>query len=125
MEPSRFDDLTKALATATSRRQALKTFAATTIGGILGLAGIENVFAKGKPCTPNGKRCNAKTKCCSGFCDPTTRTCATSPTLGCTAGSLCETACPDTSTPFCACGTTMAGAPVCYLQQNGCPGQVC
>ena len=44
MKPSRFDDLTKALATATSRRQALKAIAATTLGGILGLSGIETVF---------------------------------------------------------------------------------
>lgn len=36
MDSSRFDDLTKALATATSRRQALKTLAATTLGGIRG-----------------------------------------------------------------------------------------
>ncbi len=37
MDPSRFDELTKALATATSRRQTLKTIAAATLGGILGL----------------------------------------------------------------------------------------
>src|SRR5205085_373859 len=101
MEPSRFDDLTKALATATSRRQALKTIAATTLGSILGLSGIGTVFAKPKPCTPNGKHCNSKTNCCSGFCDPTTSKCATPPTLGCTAGSQCESVCPDTSNPFC------------------------
>jgi hypothetical protein len=37
MEHSKFDELTKALATATSRRQALKTIAAATIGSILAL----------------------------------------------------------------------------------------
>ena len=77
MEPTRFDDLTKALAAATSRRQALKTIAATTLGGILGLSGIGNVFAK--PCATNGKHCNSKTVCCSGYCDPTTRKCACKP----------------------------------------------
>jgi acyl-CoA synthetase (AMP-forming)/AMP-acid ligase II len=40
MESSRFDELTKALATSTSRRQALKTIAATTLGSILGLSGL-------------------------------------------------------------------------------------
>jgi hypothetical protein len=39
MEPSKFDELTKALATSTSRRQALKTIAATTIGSLPDLAG--------------------------------------------------------------------------------------
>ena len=40
MDPIRFDDLTRALATATSRRQALKTITATALGGLLGLGGI-------------------------------------------------------------------------------------
>src|SRR5207253_159284 len=54
MEPSKFDELTKALATATSRRQALKTIAATTLGSILGLAGIGTAFAK---CHNAGHNC--------------------------------------------------------------------
>src|SRR5258706_11950779 len=37
MGPSKFDELTKLLATSTSRRQALKAITATTIGGVLGL----------------------------------------------------------------------------------------
>jgi hypothetical protein len=48
MEPYRFDELTKALATSTSRRQALKTIAATTLAGLLGLSGIDTAFAKPK-----------------------------------------------------------------------------
>ena len=56
MEPSKFDELTKALATATSRRQALRR-----IGGILGgtaLAGLFPglVFASNSTCA---KFCNA------------------------------------------------------------------
>ena len=47
MEPNTFDELTKALATATSRRQALKTIAAATIGGVLGLGGIGTVNISG------------------------------------------------------------------------------
>ena len=50
MEPSRFDELTKALATTTSRRQALKTIAAATIGSLLGLGGGDLAFAKNKTC---------------------------------------------------------------------------
>ncbi len=64
MEPSQFDELTKALATATSRRHALKTIAAT-IGGLLGLSSIGTAFAN---CKPNGIGCNTNTQCCSGGC---------------------------------------------------------
>jgi len=56
MEPTKFDELTKALATSTSRRQALKTIAATTLGGILGLGGIGTALASNSACA---KFCNA------------------------------------------------------------------
>ena len=69
MEPSRFDELTKALATSTSRRQALKTIAATTLGGILGLVGIGTAFAK--HCRPLGKKCRQPEECCSNTCNGT------------------------------------------------------
>jgi len=58
MESSRFDELTKSLATATSRRQALKTLAVTTFGGILALSGLGNAFAK--TCPPGKKLCAGK-----------------------------------------------------------------
>ncbi len=64
MEPSCFDDLTKALATATSRRQALKAIAAT-VGGLLGLGGVGTALAN---CKPNGIGCNIGSQCCSGAC---------------------------------------------------------
>jgi hypothetical protein len=93
MEPSRFDELTKALATATSRRQALKTIAATTIGSILGLSGIGTVFAKPPKCHRNGLGCDTNSQCCSGYCDPTTSKCAPPPCEGlqqpCTSASQC------------------------------------
>ncbi len=185
MEPSRFDELTKALATATSRRQALRRIAGMLGGTVLaglfpGLALADNsacahfcadVFGADTPaagqCTsdaahhkglcyscgpasPGGTKpiccpenssgyctnyssaicCTSGQTCQNGQCvNPTTTTTTTTttkpPGLGCTAGSQCESACPDTSTPFCVCGKTMAGAPVCYLQQNGCNGPYC
>src|SRR5437588_1033350 len=106
MEPSRFDELTKALATATSRRQALKAIAAT-VGGTLGLSRIGTVFAK--PCTPNGKHCNSKTICCSGFCDPTTNKCAT-PTTTTTSTTTSTTT---TSTTTSTTTTTPAPQNIC------------
>jgi hypothetical protein len=65
MQSSHFDDLTKALATSTSRRHALKTIAATTLGGILGLAGIGTAFAK---CHNSGHACEENSTCCSQNC---------------------------------------------------------
>ena len=65
MDATRFDDLTKALATSPSRRAALKTIAATTIGGILGLAGMGTAFAA---CQPAGHACGGNKQCCSNVC---------------------------------------------------------
>ena len=94
MESSRFDQLTKALATATSRRQALKAIGAT-MGGILGLSGTGIAFAK---CKGIGVKCSQSKECCLGFCDPNTFTC-TCPlgTVLCN-GSCVSTICPDGQT---------------------------
>jgi hypothetical protein len=72
MEPSKFDELTKTLATSTSRRQALKTIAATTLGGLLALAGIGTAFRNN--CRSMGAKCEHTKQCCppsvcfGGFC---------------------------------------------------------
>src|SRR5689334_15406294 len=97
MDPSRFDDLTKTLATSTSRRQALKTIAATTLGGILGLSGIGTAFAKCKPAT---HKCNHDHQCCSGMVCPSGQCCVPSggtfpyetcgPSLCCTSTVCCS-----------------------------------
>jgi hypothetical protein len=41
MDSSKFDQLTKAIATATSRRQALKAIGASVVGGYLVAAELE------------------------------------------------------------------------------------
>ena len=61
MDSTRFDDLTKGLATSPSRRAALKTIAATAIGSILGLTGIGTAFA-GDLC--GNQVCGPGTICC-------------------------------------------------------------
>ena len=81
MEPSQFDEFTKALATPTSRRQALKRLVAGTFGGLLALSGIGTAFAS--KCPPGLTDCGGKcvdtkkdpnncgvcgTKCKSGLC---------------------------------------------------------
>ena len=59
MNPSNFDDLTKALASSTSRRQALRTILAASVGGLLGIGGISTAFGRhhrrsAKPTKPSG-----------------------------------------------------------------------
>jgi hypothetical protein len=95
MDHKRFDDLTRALATTTSRREFLKTLASSTFGGLLALSGLDKVFAK--PCTPNGKHCNQGKECCSGYCDPATHYCAPAPTTT-TTTTTTTTAPPPTTT---------------------------
>ncbi len=65
MDSSRFDEFTKALASSISRRQALKSIAATVIGGIFGLGRASDVLAD---CQPFGHPCASNGDCCSGFC---------------------------------------------------------
>ena len=141
MDSSRFDDLTKALANATSRRQALKTFAATTLGGILGLAGISSAFAD-PTCKPNGHGCGTNKQCCSGFCDHTTNICVACPpgtvqlSNGTCAIDCLTSTCPNQASGvcFCAtdtdginvyCATITAGSGNCTIDRD-CPrGQFC
>jgi len=121
MEPSRFDELTKALATSTSRRQALKAIAATTLGGILGLGGIGTAFGKPK-CHSAGLGCDTNSNCCPGLYCANNEKCTPCPALPacnsgcpCPSGQTCSNGqCvtpPPQSQPFCLCsdGTALAG----------------
>ena len=106
MDPSKFDVFTKALATATSRRQALKAIGAT-VGGILGLGGAGTALAK---CAGIGAKCSQSSQCCLGYCNPSTFTCSCpSGTVPC-GGTCVSNVCPDgqvfnTSTCQCVCPT--------------------
>ena len=138
MDPNQFDQFTKALATNTSRRQALKTFAATAFGGILALSGLGTAFAK-KKCPPGSTNChgtcvntstdpnncgNCGTVCASGVCNNGVCTCGT---------GGCASACP--GNPACDCVTTVDMGIVCVhpictfiscTKSSNCPsGQVC
>jgi hypothetical protein len=63
MEPSQFDEFTRAMATPTSRRQAIKKLLAGTFGGLLAFSGLGNAFASG--CHPP---CSTGLTCCGGKC---------------------------------------------------------
>src|SRR5437660_8659989 len=94
MDPNQFDQFTKALATNTSRRQALKTFAATAFGGILALSGLGTAFA-GKKCPPGSTNCHGTCVNTStdpnncGICGLTCRSGLCCNALCCADGYLC------------------------------------
>src|SRR5690242_18599315 len=104
MDPTKFDELTKVLVTPTSRRQALKALAATTVGGILSISGIGTVFAKKKPCQSPAESCHNDKQCCSGTCCEG---------LCCDQGQICSR-----GTCVCAPGTH----PSCPNFPSGCNG---
>ena len=70
MDPRRFEDLSRKVAGAATRRAALKILAAGLVAPVLlGPRGEE--AAAGIPivnCKPPGKHCDKDKKCCSGSC---------------------------------------------------------
>jgi hypothetical protein len=107
MESPKFDELTKALATSTSRRQALKTIAATTLAGLLGLSGIGTAFGAPK-CHRNGLGCDTNSNCCSHYCANGTCTCPPTP--------ACNSYCPCPSGQTCTNGQCVS--PLNYFVCN-------
>jgi len=142
MDPTKFDELTKSLATPTSRRQAVKTLAASAFGSMLAFSGLDRVFAMTGRCRPgltlcHGKCVNTKTDpkncgvcgtvCVSGLC--VNGLCCPPGTINCN-NSCCDgtclngtTCCPTGQT----CGTTCCPiGQVCLNGTTCCPAkQVC
>src|SRR6266404_6458608 len=50
MQPSNFDELTKALAATQSRRHALRLIVTASLGGLFGLGGIRSIFGSNRNC---------------------------------------------------------------------------
>ena len=76
----RFDELTKALATAASRRQTLTALGATVGGAAFSLFGVHNAEAMvpGR-CRLVGQICRQDRECCDFYCDRGTGRCACPP----------------------------------------------
>lgn len=73
MSSNNFDQLTKALASSTSRRQTLKTILAGA-GSLFALGNLGSALAR-KGCEPNGSACVQNRDCCSHDCFRGTCTC--------------------------------------------------
>jgi hypothetical protein len=79
-EHHRFDELAKAVATAsTSRRGFITRLAAGIAGGAVALVGGAGAAVAAARCSPVGHACRRNQDCCSGFCDMTHHRCATRP----------------------------------------------
>ena len=98
MDSTRFDALTRSLATSANRRAFVRSAVAAVAAGIGGAFGHTSVLADG--CKEDGKLCKKHEQCCSGLCvpDPTASSTARSDSVCCTADS-------DESTCAGLCGT--------------------
>lgn len=74
MAANKFDELTRALASSTSRRQAITALFVGALGGMLGLGGSGMALARAN-CGANGAICTQNSNCCTYTCDQTTRRC--------------------------------------------------
>jgi hypothetical protein len=148
LDYERFDDLTRTLATTTTRRQALKLLGGSLAGGLLAFLGVGEAGANGDTdCKQNGKTCKKDRQCCSGSCvngvcsscilntppfTPPTATCS-SDNQCCGTGSCCQfdeelpPGCFDLLNNFSACGTSCENAPNCLNIQGAtaCVNGVC
>ena len=97
---TKFDELTKNLARAVTRRGALKEFGVGLAGLALAALGLtQRAEAAARPfCIPTGSRCQHHVPCCSGICS--NGACVCGPSLsGCfTSADCCSGVCLRTFT---------------------------
>jgi hypothetical protein len=120
MDQNRFDDLTRALARGTSRRQALKLLGGGLAGSLLAFLGVGEAAAD--DCKRNGKACKKNKQCCSGncangFCAPLCPPCDACSTCS---GGTCVSSCGSGET----CDPTGICVPVPNLVICTCEGRV-
>src|SRR3712207_109816 len=129
MDQNRFDDLTRALATTTTRRGFLKTLAGGAAGGLLAFLGVGEAAAD-DTCKPIGKKCRKTSQCC-GVANATV-TCNGTCGFTCNTGfELCNGKCvatctspkklnPTTCTCECPSDTTVCGNTCCSSGRTCC-----
>jgi hypothetical protein len=130
MDDSSFDDLTKSLSKATSRRQALKVIAGAVGGAVLAIlpGGAALAIAPGR-CRRNSTPCRQSIECCSGFCDPVSQQCACEPgSIVCPSSGACVPACEPTevfNAATCQCERVCFPGEPCIQNSDCCQGFTC
>src|SRR5438128_193702 len=89
MDPKRFDDLTRALASGVSRRHVLRLMAAALVGTVLPELVPGQALADCVPCSPS-----STTFCCQSTSHPCVEFCSTSVDVGCDPVCGCVPNCP-------------------------------
>jgi hypothetical protein len=130
MDGQKFDKLTRAFATGTSRRSLLKLFGGATAAGVAGVAlsGPARVFAQDCPGDGSpGSCCTADEDCAQGFCViqgdvgaegicACTESGLGDPWAGCTCQTGTLDPCGDTDYLCCATGDLPGGSGVCQTE---------
>ena len=104
MDPTRFDEWTKAIGATGSRRSALRLLAGGA-AALLGRAGLEAAAA----CIGTGEPCAESPHCCSGACsaerrgEPPLRRCCLAKGRRCKKGAQCCSGACNRKTRRCAC----------------------
>jgi hypothetical protein len=118
MNPSNFDELTKGLANSTSRRDAIKTIVAASIGGLFGLGSIRTVFGRNNNCA----------KWCTAVFGPNTAAASACTSDAAHGRGLCSTCGNVAPSSICCVRNTSgycngtAGATCCASGQHCCSG---
>jgi hypothetical protein len=107
MASSKFDELTRALATSTSRRQTLKTICASVLGGALAFGGLGTALAAkgGCKCTTDADcdppKVAQKSACDTHTCQNYVCSCRSSGTGKCSQDKECCSGSCDTTKRLC------------------------
>lgn len=118
MDSTRFDALTRSLATAANRRAFLRTAFGMLAAGIAGALGQASVLAD--ECKRDGKLCKKHDQCCSGLCapEPSATSTSKSESVCCTPESnesTCDGRCGGVSNN---CGQSVECGPCCIPEDK-------
>ncbi len=100
MDDRRFDDLTKQVASSSSRRYFLRSLAVAAAGVGFSLKGPQALAAQPVPkCQPLGHKCSANVQCCSRYCDKNGKQCVCPPDIEIACNNRCVALCHEVGNP--------------------------
>ena len=113
MDSTRFDALTRSLATAGTRRALVRTAFGTVVAGLGSVIGRSSALAD--ECKHDGKQCKKHDQCCSGLCvpDPDAESTSSSDSVCCTPDSAAQTCADTCGEATNNCGQTVQCEPCC------------
>lgn len=134
MDNQRFDAMTRAFASGTSRRKLLKFLGGGAVAGAIGTAVVPAPRVSAQGTLQPGEECMSNDECASGLCDGVCY-CENSaePWLGCSCTTGTEGPCGGGTLLCCATGTEPGGPGICTSASVGCdpigecsaPGESC